>query len=29
MLKLTQGEIRAMIRNGAAEDCTNAPCETA
>ena len=29
MTKLTQKEIRAMIRNGAAEDCTNAPLETA
>lgn len=29
MTKLTQKEIRAMIRNGAAEDCTNAPHETA
>lgn len=29
MTKLTQREIRTMIRNGAAEDCTNAPHETA
>lgn len=29
MTKLTQKEIRAMIRNGAAEDCTNAPRELA
>ena len=29
MLKLTQGEIREMICNDAAEDCTNAPRETA
>ena len=29
MTKLTLREIRAMIRSGAAEDCTNAPRETA
>lgn len=29
MTKLTQREIREMIRNGVAEDCTNAPQETA
>lgn len=29
MTKLTQREIREMIRNGSAEDCTNAPRELA
>ena len=29
MTKLTQRKIREMIRNGAAEDCTNAPSELA